>query len=41
MARDEAKWAHWTKVINDWRGSGLARNAYCRREGPRLITGAR
>ena len=33
MARDEAKWAHWTKVINDFRGSGLTRNAYCRREG--------
>ena len=33
MARDEAKWAHWTRVLNDWRASGLTRNAYCRREG--------
>ena len=33
MARDEAKWLHWTKVINDWRSSGLTRNAYCRHKG--------
>ena len=33
MARDEAKWAHWTRVLHDWRVSGLTRNAYCRREG--------
>ena len=33
MARDEAKWAHWAKVIQAWRASGLTRNTYCRREG--------
>ena len=33
MARDEAKWAHWNKVIQAWSASGLTRNAYCRREG--------
>ena len=33
MGRDEAKWAHWAKVIQAWRVSGLTRNAYCRREG--------
>ena len=38
MARDEAKWAHWTKVINDFRGSGLTRNAYCQREGIKATT---
>ena len=37
MARDEVKWAHWTKVINEWRGSGLTRNAYC----PRPLFGRR
>ena len=38
MARDEAKWAYWTKVINDWRASGLTRNAYCKREGLKPTT---
>ena len=38
MARDEAKWMHWTKVINDFRGSGLTRNAYCQREGIEATT---
>ena len=32
MARDEAKWAYWTKQIKDWQASGLSRNAYCKRE---------
>ena len=38
MVRDEVKWAHWTKVINDFRGSGLTRNAYCQREGIKATT---
>ena len=38
MTKDEAKWAYWTKVINDWRGSGLTRNAYCKREGLKPTT---
>ena len=38
MARDEAKWAHWTKVVNDFRGSGLTRNSYCQREGIKATT---
>ena len=38
MARDEVKWAHWTKVINEWRASGLTRNAYCQREGNKATT---
>ncbi|MDQ3260672.1 MAG: hypothetical protein M3Q00_07800 [Pseudomonadota bacterium] len=33
MAKDDAKWAYWTKQINDWRASGLTRSAYCQREG--------
>jgi hypothetical protein len=33
MAKDEAKWAYWTKQIKDWQASGLSRNAYCKREG--------
>jgi hypothetical protein len=32
MARDEAKWAYWTKQIKAWQLSGLSRNAYCQRE---------
>ena len=32
MAKDEAKWAYWTKQIKDWQASGLSRNAYCKRE---------
>ena len=35
MAKDEAKWAYWTKQIKDWQASGLSRNAYCKREGLR------
>jgi hypothetical protein len=27
MARDEAKWAYWSKQINEWQASGLSRNA--------------
>ena len=38
MAKDEAKWAYWTKVIDDWRASGLTRNAYCQREGLKPTT---
>ena len=38
MAKDEAKWAYWTKQIKDWRSSGLSRNAYCRREGLKPTT---
>lgn len=38
MAKDEAKWAYWTKHINDWQASGLSRNAYCRREGLKPTT---
>lgn len=35
MAKDEVKWACWTKQIEDWQASGLSRNAYCKREGLR------
>ena len=38
MARDEAKWAYWTKQIKDWQASGLSRNAYCQREGLKPTT---
>ena len=38
MAKDEAKWAYWTKQIKDWRSSGLSRNAYCKREGLKPTT---
>ena len=38
MVRDESKWAHWSKVIHDWRASGLTRNAYCQREGIKATT---
>ena len=38
MAKDDAKWAYWTKQINDWRASGLTRNAYCQREGLKPTT---
>ena len=38
MAKDKAKWAYWTKQINDWRASGLTRNAYCQREGLKPTT---
>ena len=38
MARDEAKWAYWTKQIKDWQASGLSRNAYCKREGLKPTT---
>ena len=38
MAKDEAKWAYWTKQIKDWQASGLSRNAYCKREGLKATT---
>ena len=38
MAKDEAKWAYWTKQIKDWQASGLSRNAYCKREGLKPTT---
>lgn len=38
MARDEAKWAYWTKQIKDWQASGLTRSAYCQREELKPIT---
>jgi hypothetical protein len=38
MARDEAKWAYWSKQINEWQASGLSRNAYCKREGIKPTT---
>ena len=38
MAKDEAKWAYWTKQVKDWRSSGLSRNAYCKREGLKPTT---
>jgi hypothetical protein len=38
MARDEAKWAYWTKQIQEWQASGLSRNAYCHREGLKPTT---
>ena len=38
MAKDEAKWAYWTKQVKDWRSSGLSRNAYCQREGLKPTT---
>lgn len=38
MAKDEAKWAYWTKQIRDWQASGLSRNAYCQREGLKPTT---
>ena len=38
MARDEAKWAYWTKQIEEWQASGLSRNAYCKREGVKPTT---
>ena len=38
MAKDEAKWAYWTKQIKEWQASGLSRNAYCKREGLKPTT---
>ena len=38
VAKDEAKWAYWTKQIKDWQASGLSRNAYCKREGLKPTT---
>jgi hypothetical protein len=38
MAKDEAKWAYWGKHIKAWRASGLARHAYCQREGLKPTT---
>jgi hypothetical protein len=38
MAKDEAKWAYWTKQIKEWQASGLSRNAFCEREGLRPTT---
>ena len=38
MARDEAKWAYWTKQIKNWQASGLSRNACCKREGLKPTT---
>ena len=38
MAKDEAKWAYWPKHVKDWRASGLARSAYCQREGLKPTT---
>lgn len=38
MAKDEAKWAYWTKQIKQWQASGLSRNAYCEREGLKPTT---
>jgi hypothetical protein len=38
MARDEAKWAYWTKRIKEWQASGLSRNAFCEREGLKPTT---
>ena len=38
MAKDEAKWAYWEKLVKDWRSSGLSRNAYCKREGLKPTT---
>lgn len=32
MAKDEAKWAYWTKQVKGWQASGLTRSAYCQRE---------
>ena len=38
MAKDEAKWAYWTKQIKSWQASGLTRSAYCQREGLKPTT---
>ena len=38
MAKDEAKWAYWTKQIKEWQASGLLRNAYCKHEGLKPTT---
>ncbi len=38
MAKDEAKWAYWTKQIKGWQASGLTRSAYCQREGLKPTT---
>ena len=38
MAKDEAKWAYWTKHIKAWQASGLSRHAYCQREGLKPTT---
>jgi hypothetical protein len=38
MAKDEAKWAYWTKQIKEWQASGLSRNGYCQREGLKPTT---
>ena len=38
MAKDEAKWAYWTKCIKAWQASGLLRHAYCQRGGLKPTT---
>ena len=38
MAKDEAKWAYWTKHIKAWQASGHSRHAYCQREGLKPTT---
>lgn len=38
MAKDEAKWAYWSKQITAWQASGLSRNAYCKREALKPTT---
>ena len=38
MAKDEAKWAYWTKQVRGWQASGLTRSAYCQREGLKPTT---
>ena len=38
MAKDEAKWAYWSKQIKSWQASGLMRSAYCQREGLKPTT---
>ena len=38
MAKDEAKWAYWTKQIKGWQASGLTRSTYCQREGLKPTT---
>ena len=38
IAKDEGKWAYWTKQIKSWQASGLTRSAYCQREGLKPTT---
>ena len=38
MAKDEAKWAYWSKQIKDRQSSALSRNANCQSEGLKPTT---